>query len=63
MNMLYKSSIHNAQLSVARKKHKPLMSLGLCFFFFYYAIHDFIHCGDDGIFQAYECPVLVQKSV
>uniref|UniRef100_A0A1A7GEW0 Uncharacterized protein n=1 Tax=biofilter metagenome TaxID=1070537 RepID=A0A1A7GEW0_9ZZZZ len=39
------------------------MQLGLCFFSFYYSMHDFIHCGDLRVFQVYKSPVLVQKSV
>ena len=40
---------------------KPLLSLGLSVFFFYRTMHDLIHGRDTGGFQAYKCPVLVQK--
>jgi len=31
--------------------------------FFYSSMHDFIHDRDIGVFQVYECPVLVQNFV
>lgn len=63
MYKIFIEGLHNVSLSVANKKHKPLMLLGLSVFYFYHLIHVFIHCGDSGVFKAYEYPVLVQKSV
>ncbi len=61
--IIYITSQHNVLLSVANKTHKPLISLGLCVFSFDYSMHDLIHGRDTEVFQAYEFPVLVQKSV